>query len=1123
MGMWVCKACWTLNLGRSGCKGDRCSGLEPIERAAQAARSIAAVAPESILIDPSEDNAFTPLSSPEPACGPSLRTILQNTRPLLRHVPRGARTAWAGTLATIVNDLASTPSWEALQRLFLFPRWCLMVPVRAGKSHRRDLASYVTRRCNEFLALSPSEAWARLPDPAIRPPEPRMTRRRASWISRDASNPTAPLDDATLRAIRTFVEEGAPGKAVNLLLSEGCHNPKDPGVLAKLQALHPSASPPSEGTGSHAADPEHMWHDLESRRERLRALDRAIRDFPPASAAGPSGLRPQHLQDAIKTAEHGATQRLLIALDRLALQCESGHIHDRIAEWLCASRLVPLKKKGDGVRPIAIGDTLRRLFGKRLMRAEDTVRALATLRPHQLGFNGQGACEMAGTTLQACIDALGPTGNWACLSIDIINAFNTIDRNAILASLRTRAPHLVPWAQKSLGQPTLLFCANHTISSEQGVQQGDPLGPLLFAMGIQPAIEKVSMAMTLAHQANPAQSPPLHWHRWYFDDGTLVGTLPQLNEALTILGPALASLGCSISAPKTTIWGPGTATGLTILPATCPAGSVLHVPWTPTSGVTVLGCPIHPPGCPSYLEQELTATVAKLEKVCSSLRRVPDPQVQIALLRTSVNACRLNYLFRTCNTSAFTTLLSRADLALRSCMQTIVGFSHLSDHHWDQSTLPLALGGLGIRTASDSALPARLSAILQWLDHGQVALAFDNPLAPWAPSGAASTLITMRDLLGPVAEPLASWIAHESIEGITPAQCTQKYWANRLYALKRRTLETTSSSRDSIRLSFQEGTTATAWLTVPPSPALGNACPPSQFRLLLRWFLGIPILEESLAGKPCPLCGDPVDIYGDHAVSCDRGKKFRRHFAIQDWLAHLLQSHGIPCARERMVDPSSLLRPADIFIPNWSVEGDLALDVTVRHPLPPSLFPATITSARDQLQRAETDKRALYSEMCSRHGCQFQPMVFTTWGGLHGSGIPFARDLFLKVTLDRTGTAQIETENELRASLSMRLMKEVAVQLETLSMVREAAWDDSFHQPGVLDDFDPPKVHKKPRTAHPAPSPSGNHPNLANLRPHQSHKTALAGRSHQPYHSSDDDMEADSPRPPPHATSSPCP
>jgi hypothetical protein len=268
----------------------------------------------------------------------------------------------------------------------------------------------------------------------------------------------------------------------------------------------------------------------------------------------------------------------------------------------------------------------------------------------------------------------------------------------------------------------------------------------------------------------------------------------------------------------------------------------------------------------------------------------------------------------------------------------------------------------------------------------------------------------------------------------------------------------------------------------------------------------MPILEEELAGKPCPLCGDPVDIFGDHAVSCDKGSKYRRHFAIQDWLIHLLQSHGIACARERMIDPDSRLRPADIFIPNWSIEGDMALDVTIRHPLPPSLFPATISSANDLLQRADTDKRALYKEMCARHGCQFQPLVLTTWGGLHGSGISFARELFLKVTLDRTGAAQLETEHELRASLSMRLMKEVAQQLETLSMIREAAWDDSQRPSGVLDEFASPRSRKKAKTdaAHRRQPPATAPP--APLRPNLSHKTGQEGRSHQPYSSSDDEM-----------------
>ena len=37
----------------------------------------------------------------------------------------------------------------------------------------------------------------------------------------------------------------------------------------------------------------------------------------------------------------------------------------------------------------------------------------------------------------------------------------------------------------------LLFCGDHTIASEEGVQQGDPLGPLLFCLTIQPFITKL--------------------------------------------------------------------------------------------------------------------------------------------------------------------------------------------------------------------------------------------------------------------------------------------------------------------------------------------------------------------------------------------------------------------------------------------------------------------------------------------------------------------------------------------------------------------------------------------------------------------------------------------------------
>ena len=42
-----------------------------------------------------------------------------------------------------------------------------------------------------------------------------------------------------------------------------------------------------------------------------------------------------------------------------------------------------------------------------------------------------------------------------------------------------------------------------------------------------------------------------------------------------------------------------------------------------------------------------------------------------------------------------------------------------------------------------------------------------------------------------------------------------------------------------------------------------------EFRMILRWWLGVPILDTKLAGTRFPQCGSPIDIFGDHAVSCN--------------------------------------------------------------------------------------------------------------------------------------------------------------------------------------------------------------------------------------------------------------
>ena len=66
--------------------------------------------------------------------------------------------------------------------------------------------------------------------------------------------------------------------------------------------------------------------------------------------------------------------------------------------------------------------------------------------------------------------------------IDFSNAFNCVDRQAFLEQCRHQFPGLSRWAEWCYAQPSHLYFGPDTISSERGVQKGDPIGPLLFSL-----------------------------------------------------------------------------------------------------------------------------------------------------------------------------------------------------------------------------------------------------------------------------------------------------------------------------------------------------------------------------------------------------------------------------------------------------------------------------------------------------------------------------------------------------------------------------------------------------------------------------------------------------------------
>jgi hypothetical protein len=107
------------------------------------------------------------------------------------------------------------------------------------------------------------------------------------------------------------------------------------------------------------------------------------------------------------------------------------------------------------------------------------------------------------------------------------------------------------------GAPLLFVGKSAVVESQIGVQQGDPLGPLLYAITIQP----------LLIHATSTLSSPLSAGVFYADDGTLVGHPKALKEFIEILRSQGPEFGVDLNIRKSAVWDLNQNTDLTPLEA----------------------------------------------------------------------------------------------------------------------------------------------------------------------------------------------------------------------------------------------------------------------------------------------------------------------------------------------------------------------------------------------------------------------------------------------------------------------------------------------------------------------------------------------------------------------------
>jgi hypothetical protein len=174
------------------------------------------------------------------------------------------------------------------------------------------------------------------------------------------------------------------------------------------------------------------------------------------------------------------------------------------------------------VRPIGVGEVLRRIVGKAIMSTLKTDLKHATA-PIQVCGGLQGGVEAAIHSMRRIYE---DSTTEALLLVDAENAFNSLNREAALNNLQYTCPEFFRYVANTYRKPSDLYVANSDdiLSSEEGTTQGDTSAMGMYACSLMPLVE--SLSYEYKENEDPRRCYPKQ--SFYADDAASGGKLESI-------------------------------------------------------------------------------------------------------------------------------------------------------------------------------------------------------------------------------------------------------------------------------------------------------------------------------------------------------------------------------------------------------------------------------------------------------------------------------------------------------------------------------------------------------------------------------------------------------------------
>mgnify|MGYP000193649203 FL=1 len=708
-----------------------------------------------------------------------------------------------------------------------------------------------------------------------------------------------------MRCIEIIRNSGQNSKAVRALASHGIA-PYSTETNNKLKEKLPLGTLP-------------IKHDLTNTIPLSITMDQVttqLRRFPKDSACANSGDRAQHHLDLLASGlPYG--EALTTYLNLLL----SGKAPAEMAPYIGSAHLIPLLKGDDSIRPIAVGEIIRRLLSSFCAQSVIT-KVKQHLGSSQQGIGCPNAIEIILVGLNRVINDESIDPETTVALFDFQNAFCEIKRQWFFDELFKLCPEISSWVEWIYGCSALMFTGEDINYSHIGVQQGDPLGPILFCL----VLALLLIELSKSYQQQGLLVPQVA----FLDDLTLI--YPSVQEGIegikkvTILGK---KYGLLLNTNKTFLYQPcgSTATSVDL----CLREGIKL---SEETGVKLLGGALSRDG--DFIREFANKKIVTAIQDIKVIMTLEDDQISTRLLNNTSGTNKVNHLYRTIHPSYFenSTDMLRDELknSMRSCLTgSSPGFGEFA---YTMASLPNSKGGFGI---SDPRILEQYAYVAMFIttkneqsklfpqlsmdippDVGQL---IDNYVANFPPpkQEAIRELVTLPQ---PNKQKQMAMLLTSEVRDSTIRTWKEENTADPYYYEKVLVLESAANPFSSL------------WQHVLPNNGLKQTMTDSEFHTTCRLQLLLPIME----GGTCLECGNFSDMFGYHCLthngSTCNGNHTRHQTVVRAYhdLAIVAGMHPVMDAPVKCLgENNGVLRPADLL-----VDGDnnarMCVDITVVSP-----------------------------------------------------------------------------------------------------------------------------------------------------------------------------------------------